>query len=307
VNINRGFKNKSGPRPVWEKFYPYLFILFLSFATADVLILAFRDRMLPTEAPKFRPKNATITTGLDRGAFNTIISRNMLSSDGIIPPPLQGENGQGGERDLPPIPSQLPIALIGTLVHSNPEKSIAAIEIKSKNQVISYTPKKEIEGLATVEKVERMKVIIRNLNSNRLEYLEIKTDSHVSFGTAAKSAGVGGGGVVKKVSDNEFQISRANLNAQLSNFNEIIRQAKALPAYDGSGNIYGFRITAIEPGSIYTELGITNGDVITSVQGNPVTSAQQAMEMYQTLRASNEIEMQIERDGRRQTVKYQVK
>lgn len=302
----RGTKNQSGPRPAWEGFFPYLFVLFLAFATADILILAFRDRMLPTQTPPAHPKPAAITTGLDSGAFNTLVSRNIFSSDGIIAPALQGENG-GGQKDAPPVLSQLPLVLIGTLVHSNPERSIAAIEVKSKNQVISYTPKKEIEGLATVEKVERMKVILRNMNSNRLEYLEIKTDSKVSFGTTAKIPGLGGGNIVNKVGENEYRIPRATLDAQLTNLPEILRQAKALPAMDASGNIYGFRITAIEPGSVYTELGITNGDVITGVQGNPVTSAQQAMEMYQTLRSSSEIEIQVERDGRRQTLKYNVK
>ena len=306
MSILKNLKNKSGPRPAWERFFPSLFLLFLAFATADVLILAFRDRMLPTQVPPARPKPPPITTGLEIGAFNTIISRNIFSSDGIIPPILHGEKGGGGQQDAPPTLSQLPLNLIGTLVHSNPERSIAAIEVKSKNQVISYTPKKEIEGLATVEKVERMKVIIRNLNNNRLEYLEIKTDSKVSFGTTAKVT-PGGGGIVSKVGENEFRISRTTLDAQLTNLPEILRQAKALPATDASGNIYGFRITAIEPGSVYGELGILNGDVITGVQGNPVTSAQQAMEMYQNLRTAGDIEIQVERDGRRQTLKYQVK
>lgn len=300
----RALREAIGPRPAWEKFFPYLFILFLSYVTADLLILAFRDRMLPTQAPPAKPKFSVVTTGLERGAFNTLISRNIFSADGVIPPPVQGAGGKG-EKDAPPIPSQLPITLVGTLVHSIPEKSIASIEIKSKNQVLSFTPKKEIEGLATIEKVERMKVILRNLNTNRLEYIEIKTDSKVSFG-ASKSSGVGGGDIVQKVSENEFRISKANLQTQLSNFNEIIRQAKALPAMDSSGNIYGFRITQIEPNSIYTQLGIINGDVITSVNGNSVTSTQQALEMYQALRNSDQIEIQVERDGRRQSVRYNV-
>lgn len=305
MNFIKGLKSQAGPRPVWEMFYPYLFILFLSFATADVLILAFRDRMLPTQAPPAKPKTTVATTGPGRGAFETIVGRNIFSSDGVIPPPLQGEGGSQ-EKDAPPIPSSLPLTLVGTLVHSNPDKSIAAIEVKSKNQVLSFSPKKEIEGLATVERVERMKVIIRNLNTYRLEYLEIKSDNRVSFGASSKMSTGGGGNIVKKTSDNEFQITRANLQAQLSNITEILRQAKAVPAYDASGNIYGFRLSAIEAGSIYQELGLINGDVITGVNGNPVTSAQQAMEMYNSMKNSPNIEIQIERDGRRQSMRYQV-
>jgi general secretion pathway protein C len=289
---------------VKEKFYPYIFILVMSYATADVLILAFRDRMLPTQPPPAKPRGESVTTGAHRGAYESVINRNMFSAKNVIPPALGGEGG-GSDRDLPPVPSQLPLVLVGTLVHSNPEKSIAAIDVKPKNQVLSFAAKQEIEGLATIEKIERMKVVIRNRNSGRLEFIEIKADQKVSFGTSARGA-TAPNSVVKQISENEFAISRNNLNAQLSNFNQLIRQAKALPAYDGSGNIYGFRITQIEPGSVYEQLGITDGCIIKGVNGNPVTSAQQAMEMYSTLRSSARIELQTECDGRTQNKTYNV-
>ncbi len=287
-----------------EKFYPYIFILLMSYATADVLILAFRDRMLPTQPPPAKPRSQSVTTGAHRGAYESVVTRNMFSAKNLIPPPLGGGGDGSGDRDLPPVPSQLPLVLIGTLVHSNPEKSIAAIDVKPKNQVLSFASKQEIEGLATIEKIERMKVIIRNRNSGRLEFIEIKADQKVSFGTSTRA--VTPSNVVKQISENEFAISRNNLNAQLSNFNQLIRQAKALPAYDGSGNIYGFRITQIEPGSVYEQLGITDGCVIRGVNGNPVTSAQQAMEMYSTLRSASRIELQTECDGRTQNKTYNV-
>lgn len=287
-----------------DNFYPYIFILLLSYATADLAILAFRDRMLPTQPPPAKPRSQAITTGPEKGAYESIITRNMFSAKNVIPPPLQGGGG-GTESDLPPVPSQLPLVLVGTLVHSNPEKSIAAIDVKSKNQVLSFSAKQEIEGLATIEKIERMKVILRNRNSSRLEYIEIKSDQKVSFGTSAKGP-LGGGDIVKKLNENEFAISRTNLNAQLSNFNQLIRQAKALPAYDGSGNIMGFRITQIEPGSVYEQLGITDGCIVKGVNGTPVTSAQQAMELYSTLRSAARIELQTECDGRTANKTYNV-
>src|SRR5690606_11260673 len=160
----------------------------------------------------------------DRGAFNTIISRNIFNSDGIIPPALNGGGSDSPqEKDADPVPSQLPLTLVGTLVHSNPEKSIAAVEVKCKGQVVSYTPNKEIEGLAVVERVERMRLILRNLSNNRLEYIEIQQEGRLSFGTAAKSEP--SAGVIKKVSENEFSISRSNLQAQLSDMSTILRQA----------------------------------------------------------------------------------
>ncbi len=41
--------------------------------------------MLPTQVPADHPKLAPITTGLEQGAFNTVIGRNILLSDDLIP------------------------------------------------------------------------------------------------------------------------------------------------------------------------------------------------------------------------------
>ncbi len=303
----KGFKKSSQiSRPFVERWYGLLLVLFAGFIIADLLIMAYRDLMLPTQSAPFRLKPPPPSPSLAREAFQSIIKRNLFSANDQIPPDLVGKTDDGQKIEQAPIPTTLPLNLVGTLVHSNPEKSIAAIEVKSKsNQVLSFSPGREIENLATVETIERGKVIIRNINSGRLEFMELKQNTKVSFGTAPKESA---NNEVKKVAPNNFEISRADLNKYTSDLSSVLMKARAVPARrPGSGEIYGWRLLEMEADSIYSRLGLQVMDVITGVNGNPVTSPQQAMEMYQALKSSPNVKIQVERGGKNETLNYDIK
>lgn len=304
--------NNANSKPIFEKFLPYLFVIFLGFCIADLLILNYRDLMLPKEPPPAHPKQNNFSNENNRGAYNSIFSRNMFSADGTIPDPLIAEgakDNKGEQRDLPPVPSQLPLNLVGTIVHSNAQKSIANIELRGKNQVLAYSPNREIDKLATLLKVERSKIIIRNLNNNRLEYLEMKLNNKISFSgskptmfDASKTAG----NEVKAIGNNKFEIKRADILKYTSNMGEVLQQAAMAPKRGANGEIEGFKFLSIQPGSIYTQLGFQNGDVIKGVNGESIDSPAKAMEMYNTLKNSNNVKIKVERDGRDNDFDYNV-
>lgn len=237
--------------------------------------------------------------------YQNISNRNIFSFDGRMPPAIGAE---GGEREeAAPVLSQLPLTLIGTLVHSNPDRSIASVEIRGRNQILSFRPKQEIESLATLERVERMKIIIRNRNTGRLEFIEMKDAPKLALRSATPARASGGGGDVRQVGNNQFEINRADLLKYTNDLSSVLMQARVVPATRGNGEIYGFRMVEMQPNSVYTQLGLQVMDVITSVNGNPVTSGQQAMEMYSTLRNAAEIQIGIERGGQTQNLNYRIR
>ncbi len=304
-------RNQKNKRPPLEKWYSYLLFIFIGYCIADLAILAYRDRMLPQSAPPSKPKPSFVDSSSSRGSYNSIISRNIFASNGLIPDQLVDKAIQqesGPQKEEAPVPSQLPLNLIGTLVHSNPDKSIAAIDVRGKNQVISYSPGKEIQGMASIIRVERQKVIFRNLNSNRLEYIEMKKEgTKVSFGAGSTAPVASSGKEVQKVGDNNFAIKRADLLKYTNDLSSILMQARAVPNREpGTGNINGFRILDMQPGSIYEQLGLQRMDVIKSVDGTPVDSPAKAMELYNTLKNSPKVSLQIERNGKTETMTYNI-
>lgn len=306
-SVNVGSKAKN-QRPPLEKWYSYILFAFVGYCVADLTILAFRDRMLPQSAPPARPRTARIDSSASRGAYNTIITRNVFSSDGVIPDALAAKNQPEGQKDAPPVLSSLPLGLVGTLVHSNPERSIAAIELKGKNQTLSFVPKRDIEGMATIVSIERTRVILRNLNSNRLEYIEMKKDNKVSFGAGLKTSGAGTASKdVQKVGDNQFAIKRADLLKYTNDLSTVLMQARAVPnRAPGTGEINGYRLLDIQPGSVFEQLGLQRMDVIKGVDGNPVDSPGKAMELYNALKNSPKLSIDIERNGKTEKLQYTI-
>lgn len=301
-------RNPKNQRPPFEKWYAYILFIFIGYCIADLAILAYRDRMLPQTAPPAHPKPPAFDMSVGRGSYNTVTNRNIFASNGQIPDALVDKSkGAEAHKEDEPVPSQLPLNLIGTLVHSNPEKSLAAIDVRGKNQVISYSPGKEIENMATIVRIERQKVIFRNLNSNRLEFIEMKKDGNkVAFGAGVRATG-GAAGEVQKTGDNTFAIKRADLLKYTNDLSSILMQARAVPNREpGTGNINGFRLLDMQPGSIYEQLGLQRMDVIKAVDGTPVDSPAKAMELYNTLKNSAKVTLQIERNGKNETMTYNI-
>lgn len=297
-------------KPAIEKFLPYLFFIFLGYCVADLLILNYRDLMLPSQPPPARPKRPSGLDSNNRGAYNSIISRNIFNAEGTIPDPLtaEGKETKKPREDMPPVPSQLPLGLVGTIVHSNPERSIANIEVRGKNLVLPFTINHEIEKIATLTKIERNIVFLRNLNNNQIEFLEMKSTSKLSF-SGSKPAGTEApkaSGEVKQVAPNKFELKRSDVLKYTSDMASVLQQAAMAPKRGASGDIEGFKFLSIQPGSIYTQLGFQNGDVIKGVNGEAVDSPAKAMELYNTLKNSNNIKIKIERDGRDTDFDYNV-
>ncbi|MBL7543563.1 MAG: PDZ domain-containing protein [Bdellovibrionaceae bacterium] len=282
----------------------------LSLFAADLAILKVRLFFLPERPQQSTSRMAPPNPIKSRDFFQPIVSRNLFSSKGEIPPEILPKGVEAKPKDNEPILSSLPLNLVGTLVHSLPEKSIAAIEIKSKNQISSFSTGKDIESLAKIEKITRGKVIIRNLSADRLEYIEMKDANKVTFDAKPKVANTADEkpSIIQKSGDNKFEIKKSDLDEKLKDIQSILYQARAVPAQrPGTGETYGFRLLEIQADSIYTQLGLQVMDVITSVNGTPVTSTQQALEMYQALRNSSQIKLGVERGGKNEELSYNVK
>jgi general secretion pathway protein C len=286
----------------------YAFLAFIAFAIADLTIIYFRDRMLPDQAPPkkiatYRPRNFA-----DRSQYSVISNRNLFSSTGVMPTAITS----GAKSDQPkanvPVPSSLPISIIGTLVHSDPKKSIAALDLKTKNKTGSYTVGSDVEGLCTLEKVERNIIYLRNSSNGMLEYIEMnKTKDKINFDASRPTARTTGK-EVQATGNNEFTISRANLLKYTNDLSSVLMQARAVPNRDpNTGEINGFRILDMQPGSIYEQLGLQRMDVIKGVNGEPLDSIQKAMEMYNTLKNGSQVKLQIERGGKTNDFTYNVK
>jgi general secretion pathway protein C len=273
----------------------YLLAILVGYCFADISILKFRPSLLPEKLPLPRPYLARSNQGSSSGSYSDILRKNIFSSDGKIPDKTGGQNSEGNDT---PVLSNLPLNLMGTIVHVNPARSVATIEMKTKNEILSLRVGEPLGDMAEITKIERLKVTFRTKSGNRLEYIEIKDDSKLTMGLASGSS------KISEIdgSETDKTVNKSWLENQLKDLPALLQQAASMPVFDASGKILGYRIVRIQPGSVYEKFGVKQNDIIKSVNNEAIDGPQKAADLFNSLRTSNSISLQVDRDGRSEIV-----
>lgn len=305
----------------FEGLYIYVFLLLIAFILADLGILKFQAYL---ESQKITPSGSSsglLTQGSNEmrpsiasDQYNRIADRNLFNADGIIPPPIGAEKG-GMEFDdsMGPVKTDLPIQLLGTIVHSNPYKSIASLLLQGEESPEASRVGDMLKDLAEILGVFRRKVVFRNLKSQRLEFVEIPEDAILKVQAPAtpKQPSFSQGGPRIDRKGNTFTVNRADVKNQLDDYMSLARTASAVPEIDpATGETKGFKITRMLPGSLFANLGIQPGDVVTGVNGEKITSVNKALEIFGMLKnqvdSVDKVSISIERGGKPQDLSYSV-
>ena len=106
-----------------------------------------------------------------------------------------------------------------------------------------------------------------------------------------------------KSDGNNFQINKRFMKEKLSDLSNILTQAKAIPITNPDGTM-SFRIEEVEPSGVFALLGITNGDVITKVNGQQITSYNEVMGMFSQLANLNGLNITVTRNGAETPLQY---
>jgi general secretion pathway protein C len=202
----------------------------------------------------------------------------------------------------------LPFNLVGTMILENHVRSLATIEDKSAQIVYPVRVDDEIPAKAKIVSIEAKKVVFVNIATGRREFVDIPEDPNAVAPkmviNARPSAAKGPG--IEKLSATQFNISRNEVDKTLSDLNNVLTQARAVPNFE-NGAPAGYKLFQIVPGSIYDKLGLQNGDVIAGLNGNAINDPGKAFEMLSELKTQNHLELQVKKDGRTQTYSYDIR
>jgi general secretion pathway protein C len=101
---------------------------------------------------------------------------------------------------------------------------------------------------------------------------------------------------LKKLGPGKFEASRAEVQQTMQNPAQFFSQMRALPHFV-NGKTDGFSISQVAPGSVFDQLGLQNGDLVTSIDGKPVTNPMQAMGLMQSMKTQSALDLTINRGG----------
>lgn len=108
---------------------------------------------------------------------------------------------------------------------------------------------------------------------------------------------------IERVNDTNYNLSRTMLNKVLDNAGRLIGIAAVAPKVEG-GRSVGMEIRGIRANTLLTKLGIKNGDVLESVNGQSLTSTDAALGAYTTLRTADKFNLAIRRGSQSMIINY---
>jgi type II secretion system protein C len=101
---------------------------------------------------------------------------------------------------------------------------------------------------------------------------------------------------LKKIGPGKFEVSRAEVQQTMENPAQFFTQMRALP-HVVNGKTDGFSISQVAPDSVFAQLGLQNGDLLTNINGQPVTNPMQALGLMQAMRTASAIDLTVNRGG----------
>lgn len=191
----------------------------------------------------------------------------------------------------------MPLTLAGTIIHSDPSKSLGTVRFNSSGSSDAYRVKGKISTLATVVELKRETMLIINYSNQKKEVLHIPAyDSSKAASAKAIDSGT-----------KEMQVSRSMIDQVTKDLPRFLQDAGSRPVMGADGKISAFELTFIKPGSVFDQLGLKVGDKILTVNGQRVTSVQAAVEVYNQLRDSSMIDLKIGRGDREVPITYYIR
>ncbi len=236
--------------------------------------------------------------------------------------------------------SSLRLRLVGTMAFSEPSLSLCSIvdesqsgqkaEMYSVNECPSFdlsslsaddqkligkpAPCSRVQDVAIVKRIEPERVYIWNTSDSRVEYLALNEPPapkgalppvvSAKAEVLEKPDDGEADGIVKK-GDSDYVVPRSTVDNALNNLSKLATDARVVPAFEG-GKPVGFKLFSIKPGSLYSKIGLQNGDVVSRINGYEMSTPEKGLEVYQKLKDSASINVDVKRRGKAMTLNYNI-
>ena len=279
---------------------------FAARSVSDMIKLHYSANVVPAALENPASRTPTSFAGTrPRSVYNAIIQRDVFN---LAPAPVES---------APVETEDLKITLLGTSHLTGGDRAFAIFEDSTGSQQL-YRLGDTIPGIGRLLQVGKNRAIIEH-NGHRVA-VEIPKDSLGRPGGDQEEGAPAGlrrrglrppfirnpmirpgrpaakAGGIRKLAPNQYAIDRSTVNSNMQNMSQLFTQIRALPdLQNGASN--GFRLSEIQPGSIFEQIGLQDGDVLTTVSGQQIGDPARAMQMLSTLQSKSNITLNVLRNG----------
>ncbi|OQX63866.1 MAG: hypothetical protein B5M56_01630 [Desulfococcus sp. 4484_241] len=203
--------------------------------------------------------------------------------------------------------TDLALKLVGTV--SGPgENSYAIIESTKDRKQGLYKVGDSIEN-AVVKHILRRKVVLTvNGVDEILEMAEGDSEGRLApnrnpyygrRGTASRT-------VERAASVRRLTLDRQRIQNAFENVNALMRTVRIRPHFT-NGRPDGLSLDSVSADSVFREMGLQSRDIIVGVNGRKIRTVDDCMDVYNSLKSKSSVVLEVNRDGKRQIMHYNIK
>lgn len=285
----------SGPYSGIKIVFAFLCVTVAAYALSSLLLFVLQSRL---GADKPRPPLTAAHAKRDVpekppvSHYRSIWERNVFSTSDAVqkeePEPVRLE-----ELSL----TSLNCSLVGTMIDDGGE-GWAIIRDNDDSRQEMVTRGSDVKG-ARVVRILMDKVVLNINGKDELLVMDVE-DSPEQASRQPSARGVSRGEILT------YNISRSLVQQSLEDLASVMSGVRVEPYFEG-GKPDGFRVTRIQPGSLLTTMGFQNGDIIKSVNDRPISTAEDAMRLYNAMKDSPFFRIGIVRNNRPATIQVRVR
>jgi type II secretory pathway component PulC len=248
---------------------------------------------------------SAISTLRPRTDYDFILTSGIFGDAGRYdrkapPPPVEA----AAPQDTPPPPTELNLRLVGTSF-TNPEDPLASaiIEDGASKTVLAYAKGDAVMEKVTLRAVRQREVVLWNENKTPAAEEVLSMDNGEPLVPVATPAAN---------TNNDSRTERITLGRDdivqeiYASYTDLITKVKPEMYRDASGKVIGVTADNIGQVPLAQKLGLSDGDVLQTVNNEQIDSEQKIMEMVQKYRNAGSFRIGILRDGKPKVITYRL-
>ena len=192
--------------------------------------------------------------------------------------------------------------LVGTITGPG-DRSYAFIQEGADHKQKIYRFHEDIDG-GKIVKISRDHIVIKRQKEEEvLSFISKEVRPQSVAGPPPPPAT---GETVRRMSPNRFLINREDAMGSVGDVNKFMTQVRMKPHFV-MGQPSGYSVSEVIPGSLIEKIGLRNNDIIKKVNGQMINKPEEVYQAYSQLLRDSNIEVEIERGGRSEIFRYEIR
>ncbi len=245
----------------------------------------------------------------DRLADYRVIQQRNLFNANPAPEPDAPSANPPAQRPAPVVSDRTPlgVVLVGTAVLEG-ARSFAVVEAGGKLRVVREG--EEVAPGAVVSGIKADRILVDR--GGAVQEILLFVDRPGGKNKTGRRASVrprppaAGSDTIRKVADDKWVIDAREVEKATTDMNRLMTQIRVVPNFK-DGQADGFKVFAIRPGSLFSKIGLQNGDVIKRINGLELQGPEEAFEAYQRLKDETSIQIDLVRRNHNKSFTYEIR